>query len=70
MKPYEIWESCKLYNLITNKANNFLAFSTKKKAEEYILMNKPCLSINDIKHMLYSGARKNKLAEKIVKSRL
>ncbi len=24
-------------------------FSTKEKAEEYIIMNKPCLSINDIK---------------------
>jgi hypothetical protein len=27
-------------------------FSTKKAAEEYILMNKPCLSINDIKNNL------------------
>jgi len=26
-------------------------FSTKKKAEEYILMNKPCLSINDLKSL-------------------
>ena len=24
-------------------------FSTKEKAEEYILLNKPCLSLNDIK---------------------
>lgn len=23
-------------------------FSTKEKAEEYIIMNKPCLSINDV----------------------
>lgn len=28
--------------------NNALVFSTKKAAEEYILMNKSCLSINDI----------------------
>ena len=28
--------------------NEFKYFSTKEKAEEYILMNKPCLSINDI----------------------
>lgn len=27
-------------------------FSTKEAAEEYILMNKPCLSINDIKYWL------------------
>ena len=26
-------------------------FSTKEAAEEYILMNKPCLSINDISSM-------------------
>ncbi len=25
------------------------SFSTKEKAEEYIIMNKPCLSINDVK---------------------
>lgn len=30
------------------KNNNYLDFSTKEAAEEYILMNKPCLSINDI----------------------
>lgn len=28
--------------------NRFLFFSTKEKAEEYIIMNKPCLSINDV----------------------
>lgn len=28
---------------------DFKMFSTKGKAEEYILMNKPCLSINDVK---------------------
>lgn len=29
----------------------YLNFSTKEKAEEYIIMNKPCLSINDVKYM-------------------
>lgn len=48
MKPYDIWEKCKLYGLITNKTGNFLAFSTKKAAENYIKMNKPCLSLNDV----------------------
>jgi hypothetical protein len=28
--------------------SNYLYFSTKEAAEEYILMNKPCLSINDV----------------------
>lgn len=30
---------------------NYLYFSTKEATEEYILMNKPCLSINDIKRL-------------------
>lgn len=30
------------------KDKNYLFFSTKEKAEEYILMNKPCLSLLDI----------------------
>lgn len=30
------------------KSDNYKWFSTKEKAEEYILLNKPCLSINDI----------------------
>lgn len=28
--------------------DNYLKFSTKEKAEEYILLNKPCLSLNEI----------------------
>lgn len=28
--------------------DNFIEFSTKEKAEEYVLMNKPCLSINNV----------------------
>lgn len=32
--------------------NGCLRFSSKEAAEEYILMNKPCLSINDIKYWL------------------
>ena len=30
---------------------NLLKFSTKEKAEEYILMNKPCLSLTDLKNL-------------------
>jgi len=48
MKPYDIWEKCKFYELITNNSKNFLPFSTKKAAENYIKMNKPCLSLNDV----------------------
>lgn len=32
----------------TTPVEGFKYFSTKKAAEEYIIMNKPCLSINDI----------------------
>jgi len=42
--------SVKEFNKL-NKDDNELAllgFSTKEKAEEYIIMNKPCLSLNDI----------------------
>lgn len=42
-------------------------FSTKEAAEKYIIENKPCLSINDIKNN-YNGLHGN--LEKLVKSRL
>lgn len=45
-----------------------LYFSTKEAAEEYILMNKPCLSINDVL-TVKEGAWFNRLKE-LVKSRL
>lgn len=52
---YYIVEIFRNYNLITRKCtakdlkvNGQLNFSTKTKAEEYVLMNKPCLSLNDI----------------------
>lgn len=34
--------------VVNPKPNKFLYFSTKAKAEEYILYNKPCLSLNDV----------------------
>jgi hypothetical protein len=36
---------------------NQINFSTKEKAEEYILMNKPCLSLNDVA-TIYKGINK------------
>lgn len=45
----ENWQPCIYQNYISiNEYKNALKFSTKEKAEEYILMNKPCLSLNDI----------------------
>mgnify|MGYP007068602990 CR=1 FL=1 len=53
---YELFTSNYLLNKLkynfTNHCRNYtpnaLIFSTREKAEEYILMNKPCLSLNDI----------------------
>jgi hypothetical protein len=42
--------TCDKYSSIEEK--NFIKFSTKKAAEAYILMNKPCLSFNDISQFL------------------
>jgi hypothetical protein len=53
----------KAYSTVANKNNdtsckidNILGFSTKEAAEEYILMNKPCLSINDLKEIFIWGS--------------
>lgn len=49
-----------------------LCFSTKEAVEEYILMNKPCLSINDISSLIKDGQiwwLKEELI-KLVKSKL
>lgn len=71
--------------IIDNQRHNFffvyephkeLYFSTKEAAEEYILMNKPCLSINDINNSLgeWSGIGMVSLTldqmKKLVKSKL
>ena len=53
---------------------NYKYFSTKEKAEEYILMNKPVLSLNDIlkilpKYISLAEARYLEL-EKLVKTKL
>jgi len=42
-------------NKLDFTASNDKDFSTKEKAEEYIIMNKPCLSINDIKKTMDVG---------------
>lgn len=43
------WYPCYRSNISKSNYNpNTKYFSTKEKAEEYVLMNKPCLSINDL----------------------
>lgn len=45
-------------------------FSTEEKAEEYILMNKPCLSINDVKSVYHNQGMLGELLKKLVKQKL
>jgi hypothetical protein len=56
-----VWRVSKQYYFMLNYKgeimqgkghSNYLTFSTKKAAEEYILMNKPCLNINDVYDIL------------------
>jgi len=39
----------------SSSTTNNLYFSTKEKAEEYVLHNKPCLSLNDVKRVSISN---------------
>jgi hypothetical protein len=43
-----IFEQLALKTINYKKKDNIIRFSTKAKVEEYILMNKPCLSLNDV----------------------
>lgn len=60
------------------RKNGVLWFSTKEAAEEYILMNKPCLSIQEIVDMekwirkddSFSGSRMVSTFKTMVKSKL
>lgn len=53
------------------KSQNIIRFSTKEAAEEYILMNKPCLSINDVLTIQnFKSTRTFNIFRNLVKSRL
>ena len=59
------------YNLAYNRVYNndtYLYFSTKEKAEEYIIMNKPLLSIEDVKDHYCLGYIKD--LKKLVKNKM
>jgi hypothetical protein len=64
MSFYYVCQELELYNTICctdeKKYKNAKQFSTKEKAEEYILLNKPCLSLQDIitlKNKNYKNSR-------------
>ena len=67
--PYE--GRCNLiYDQEGNRKHFRLWFSTKEKAEEYILMNKPCLSLNDIFNTVTWLDNSKKLLKELVKQKL
>lgn len=63
-----------LTNHIAENGDNFyktfIKFSTKEKAEEYILENKPCLSLNDIFNTVTWLDNSKKLLKELVKQKL
>ncbi len=52
------------------KGDPYIYFSTKEASEDYILLNIPCLSINDLSKVLTLSNRPLKELQKLVKSRL
>lgn len=63
----------KTFNSINCKSAYSKYFSTKEAAEEYVLINKPCLSINDLKGIFdYFGNRGNNeyMLKQLVKTKL
>lgn len=54
-------------NINIQKDWKYGKFSTKKAAEEYILMNKPCLSINDVLSIPRPSRNKNRLSSAVRK---
>jgi hypothetical protein len=57
----DYWSVAKLtmQSVFSNSYIDVLFFSTKEKAKEYLLMNKPCLSVNDIYSICTSDIRES-----------
>ena len=59
---------------VTYSNNGNIYFSSKEKAEEYILMNKPCLSIEEVVNISYNPAESytssSRKLKELVKSKL
>ena len=61
--------ACHVANNKTYIKSNFLVYSTKEAAEQYILENKPCLSLKEINECIYSASLVN-ISDRCVKSDL
>jgi len=51
---YDNWSVDEIIATDKDTAKNYKRFSTKEIAEEYMLLNKPCLSINDVAKIFVS----------------
>ena len=58
------------FEIASTKCKEFVDFSTKEKAEEYILMNKPVLSLKEIKETTTIKGLSLKKLEKLVQQKL
>lgn len=68
------WTITNFVDWMRENNNNELHFSTKKAAEEYVLINKPCLSIKDVMSVAYnpveSYTSSTRKLKKLVKSKM
>lgn len=64
-KDYKLYDSKAGSKFHGGKNKHFKYFSTKEAAEEYILMNKPCLSISDV--MFCTSNTYNQMLIKLLK---
>ena len=74
-KTYRVSKNSYLVSFHKYESNKDEAkyFSTKEAAEEYIILNKPCLSLNEVKDIIYNFNRnksKYDALKELVKSKL
>lgn len=52
--------------VVKNNAENWIYYSTKEKAEEYIIMNKPCLNIRELQNFkIFNSNQMNTLIQNV-----
>lgn len=56
--------------IASTKCEEFVDFSTKEKAEEYVLMNKPCLSLKEVLEIVPFLDRSGKKLKELVQQKL
>ena len=69
-KKYDFLGAGTIMKGFTKNNPDTFKFSTKEKAEEYILMNKPCLSLNDVFNTVTWLDNSKKLLKDLVEDRI